>query len=92
MKKIILLAAFAAAGFLSAKSSVETKLNEKKTELNCDKFISVQECGVFVVYYDAGGYITGSQYFSSDQPDLQSCQRYQSAVKLTLVIAGYWLT
>lgn len=75
--------------FLMKNNFVEPKIytpeiNEKKTD--------VQECGVFVTYYDSGGYIIGAQYISSDQPTFADCQKFQNAVKFILAISGFWVT
>jgi len=90
MKKIILLAAFGVAGMVSAKSAVESKIeNKAKTETK-EQDKPVQTCGVMVTYYQ-GGQVVGTQTFTSDQPDLASCQKYQKAIKFALQISGFWV-
>lgn len=90
MKKIILLAAFGVAGLVSAKDNekVDKKAEDiKKTEQKA----VVRECGVVVTYW-VGGQVVGTQTITSDQPDLESCQNFQTGVKVALWAAGYWLS
>ncbi len=103
MKKFILLAAFAAAGLVGAKTAdvVETKVvsaektEKAKTISNPDKKDSdkaFQLCGVTVTYYDSNGNPTGQEMFTSDQSTLENCQMWQSLVKHRLQKAGFTLT
>ncbi|WP_315058865.1 hypothetical protein, partial [Chryseobacterium indoltheticum] len=62
MKKILVLAAFGAAGLISAKSAVEIKTETKtkaKTEVKAETKSPKQTCGVVVTYY-SGGQVVGS--------------------------------
>lgn len=45
-----------------------------------------------VIFYADNGFPINYQYFSSDQPNLQSCQSYQTAIKTMLMICGYELS
>lgn len=91
MKKILVLAAFGAAGLISAKNTVENKTETKKvkTEVKAKAKSPKQTCGVVITYY-SGGQVVGSETVTSDQPDLASCQKWQNGVKFALQIAGFW--
>ncbi|WP_412850577.1 hypothetical protein ACL0VS_17960 [Chryseobacterium sp. PMSZPI] len=94
MKKVILLAAFGVAGLVNAKSNDNGKLI--KTDENVEvqtvqKTVAYQECGVVVTYW-SGGQVVGQETITSDQPDLQSCQNFQTGVKVALWAAGFWLS
>lgn len=83
MKKLILIATMGVAGLVSAKSTSETKV-EKKTAK-----VAFQLCGVMVTYYNSSGEPTGQQWFTSDQPNLNSCMAYQAGVIADLKSKGY---
>lgn len=93
MKKMILLAAFGVVGFVNAKGTVENKIEtpSAKTEVKKENEKPVQTCGVVVTYW-SGGQVVGTQTITSDQPDLQSCQNFQTSVKVALWAAGFWLS
>lgn len=91
MKKIILMAAFAAAGLVSAKNS-EVKITEKKTEKTEKAQEAFRLCGVAVTYYDPKGNVSGTDWFVIDAPTLSSCQAYQSFVLWNLTQSGYHIT
>jgi hypothetical protein len=92
MKKIILLAAFGAAGLVSAKSFHNVGDNNKKEgkEPQKEQQVVIRQCGVQITYWE-GGQVVGSQLVTSEQPDLASCQAWQNGVKFALSIAGYWV-
>lgn len=85
MKKILLVAAFGVAGFVSAKTS-EVKVLEKQAE---KKQTAFQLCGVSVTYYDGDGNVTGYDMITSDQSSLENCQMWQSLVIHRLQKAGF---
>jgi len=95
MKKIILLASFGVAGLVSAKGTPTSKFEESKAKTEIkerkEKEKPVQTCGVVVTYW-SGGQVVGTQTITSDQPDLESCQNFQTGVKVALWAAGYWLS
>ncbi|WP_312287989.1 hypothetical protein [Chryseobacterium gleum] len=93
MKKLILLAAFGAAGLASAKANDGKAIkNDNSIEASTmQKTVVYQECGVVVTYW-SGGQIVGQETIVSDQPDLQSCQQFQTGVKVALWAAGFWLS
>lgn len=84
MKKIILFAAFVVAGLMGAKETVENKIEAKGGAK-----IAFQLCGVMVTYYNADGQPTGQQWFTSDQPNLNSCLAYQAGIISDLKAKGY---
>ncbi|MFN1216078.1 hypothetical protein ACKW6Q_03740 [Chryseobacterium kwangjuense] len=84
MKKIILLAAFGAAGIMGAKETVENKIESKERA-----GATVQLCGVMVTYYNAEGQPYGQQWFTSDQPTLTACMAYQASVIADLKAKGF---
>lgn len=86
MKKLILIATIGVAGFVSAKGTLETKV-EKKTAKTAK--VAFQLCGVMVTYYNSSGEATGQQWFTSDQPNLNSCMAYQAGVIADLKSKGY---
>lgn len=90
MKKIILVAALGVAGFVNAKGS-EGRNTEKKVEKKAktEQKVPVKQCGVAITYW-SGGQVVGYQTVYSDQPDLASCQSWQTGVKVALWAAG-WL-
>lgn len=90
MKKTILLAAFGVAGLVSAKDNADEKIEKRKNDKTEQK-VPVQECGVVITYWE-GGQVVGQQTVTSDQPNLESCQKWQEGVKVALRIAGFWLT
>lgn len=90
MKKLLLLAAFGVAGLVSAKGNIDEKIEKGKTD-KTEKKAAVQECGVVITYWE-GGQVVGQQTVTSDQPNLESCQKWQEGVKVALRIAGFWLT
>ncbi|MET3037733.1 hypothetical protein ABXT08_16665 [Chryseobacterium sp. NRRL B-14859] len=90
MKKLILVATIGVAGLVSAKSSDNGKVI-KKIEPQTEKKIPVKECGVVITYW-SGGQVVGQETIVSDQPDLESCQKFQTGVKLALWAAGFWLS
>ncbi|PXW17961.1 hypothetical protein C8D70_101287 [Chryseobacterium sp. CBTAP 102] len=93
MKKVILLAAFGVAGLVNAKGTDTGKVvknNENIEATTVQKTVAYQECGVVVTYW-SGGQIVGQETITSDQPDLQSCQNFQTGVKVALWAAGFWL-
>lgn len=87
MKKILLVATIFVAGFASAKGAVESKTETPK-EIKDEK--PFQTCGVVITYWE-GGQVVGQQTVTSDQPDLESCKKWQGAVKFSLSIAGFWV-
>jgi len=90
MKKIILLAAFGVAGLVSAKDN--GNVTEQIAEIEkIEQTVVIRECGVVVTYW-SGGQVVGTETITSDQPDLESCQKFQTGVKVALWAAGFWLT
>lgn len=90
MKKLVILAAFGAAGMVSAKGAVENKFETKnQTEVKQVQASPKQTCGVTITYY-SGGQVVGTQVVTSEQPDLPTCQKWQNGVKFALQIAGFW--
>ena len=89
MKKLLLVAAFAVAGLVSAKDNKTTDEKVKKEEKTEQK-APLQECGVVITYW-SGGQVVGMETVTSDQPNLASCQIWQGYVQFSLQIAGYWL-
>ena len=87
MKKIILLAAFGVAGLVSAKGTIENKVEIKFEKIEVGS--AFQLCGVTVTFYNSLGEITGQQLYTSDQPNLDSCLTYQSGVIADLRAQGY---
>ena len=90
MKKIILLAAFGVAGLVSGKDYKTCEENAKKDK-KVEQKATLQQCGVQITYY-YGGQVTGVETIYSDQPNLESCQKWQTGVKLALWYQGFWLT
>lgn len=90
MKKIILIAALGVAGLVSAKGAVENKLKNPKEKKEIKEEKPVQTCGVVITYW-SGGQVVGQQTVTSDQPNLESCQKWQNGIKFALQIAGYWV-
>lgn len=86
MKKMFLLGAFVAAGFVSANNSI---VKDTKVTVKSEIF---QECSVRVRFYNAEGQYVGTQTFTSDQPTLSDCQSYQNAVKRFVKDLGYSLS
>ena len=86
MKKIILLAAFGAAGLVSAKDAIYKKTEKAplKKEIK-----PVKLCGVSVVYYDGAGNIKDVKFLTSDQPNLEACQNWQRNQVAAIQQAGY---
>ncbi|PWW27565.1 MULTISPECIES: hypothetical protein [unclassified Chryseobacterium] len=94
MKKLILLAAFGVAGLVNAKGNDAGKMIktvESTETVTVQKTVVYQECSVVVTYW-SGGQIVGQETITSDQPDLQSCQNFQTGVKVALWAAGFWLS
>jgi hypothetical protein len=83
MKKLILLATIGVAGLVSAKGTLENKVEKKTVK------VAIQLCGVMVTYYNSSGQATGQQWFTSDQPNLNSCMAYQAGVIADLRSKGY---
>ena len=79
MKKLLLVATIAVAGFANAKNT--NVIKEMKIEKSIKTF---QLCGVHVTYYDSEGTATGTEWFLVDAPTLSSCQAYQSFVMYNL--------
>jgi hypothetical protein len=92
MKKIILVAALGVAGLVTAKDN-ENGNTEKKVEKKAktEQKVPVKQCGVAITYW-SGGQVVGYQTVYSDQPNLASCQAWQTGVQVALWAAGYWLT
>lgn len=89
MKKILLMAAFVAAGLVNAKNA-ETKVPKEVQELKTEKSEkTLRLCGVFVTFYDPKGNVTGTQWFLTDAPTISSCQAYQSFVQWNLANSGF---
>lgn len=86
MKKIFLVAAFGAAGLMSAKGNVE---NNFKSQESQDVKFKFQLCGVMVTYFNSAGEPTGQTWFTSDQPNLNACMAYQAGVIADLRKQGY---
>lgn len=89
MKKLIILAAFGAAGLVSAKGAVESKFDVKAQKEVKAQDAPARTCGVVVTYY-SGGQVVGTETLTSDQPNLESCQKWQNGVRFALQIAGFW--
>ncbi|WP_353145688.1 hypothetical protein [Chryseobacterium sp.] len=83
MKKLILLATIGVAGLVSAKGTIEYKIELKTSK------VTFQLCGVMVTYYNSSGQVTGQKWFTSDQPNLNSCMAYQAGVIADLRAQGF---
>lgn len=102
MKNLILIVALSVTCLLSAKnhfSSVEIKNFEKveskarpSSLINELKLKPIQECGIYINYYDDFGFISRTEYRSSEQSTLSDCQKWQEVQKLMLMEEGYFLT
>jgi len=89
MKKIFLVAAFSAAGFMNANGTVENKFDAQKSTEQKEALVAFQLCGVMVTYFNSQGQPTGQTWFTSDQPNLNSCMAYQAGVIADLRSQGY---
>lgn len=89
MKKIFLVAAVSAAGLMSANGNVENKFETQKKQEVKEAQVTFQLCGVMVTYFNSQGQPTGQTWFTSDQPDLNSCMAYQAGVIANLRAQGY---
>ncbi|MCJ7934781.1 MAG: hypothetical protein MUW56_14420 [Chryseobacterium sp.] len=81
MKKVILIAAFGAAGFVGAKPT-DVKIVKKAQ-------VVFQLCGVMVTYFDSQGRPYDQKWFTSDQSSLSACQSYQDGVIANLKSQGF---
>ncbi len=53
------------------------------------KKTKAQLCGVIVNFYDVNGNFVRQQWYTSDQPNYNSCQAYQASVIEDLTAQGY---
>jgi hypothetical protein len=83
MKKLILIATIGVAGFVSAKGTLETKVEKKAAK------VAFQLCGITVTYFDAQGRPYDQKWYTSDQPTLSACQAYQDGVIASLKNQGF---
>ncbi|MCS3870150.1 hypothetical protein J3D55_003066 [Chryseobacterium ginsenosidimutans] len=90
MKKMLFIVALGVAGLASAKGNEKVN-TEKKAEKKAktEQKAPVRQCGVAITYW-SGGQVIGYQTVYSDQPDLGSCQAWQTGVQVALWASG-WL-
>ncbi|WP_449399355.1 hypothetical protein [Chryseobacterium wanjuense] len=87
MKKVILLVAFGVTGLISAKNSVKKEFNEKENAAQEAKTLRL--CGICITYYDSAGNVSDIKFFTSDQPNLNSCMAWQNGQIAAVQQAGY---